>query len=105
MVSKIDSDQDSIRILIDSTRLEGQNSIFEYLLDQNINIDPVDRIIFDFSKVEYINSLGIAEFISLMKYYSEKKKRLKFKFYNVDKKIAKVFKMIELGTIADIETK
>jgi hypothetical protein len=30
---------------------------------------------------------------------------MKYRFMNVDKKIAKIFKMIELGSIADIESK
>jgi hypothetical protein len=40
-----------------------------------------------------------------MRYFSEKKPKLKFKYVNVDKKIAKIFKMIELNSIADVESR
>jgi len=105
MIANIESDHDVIRVQILEPVLDGQQSLFELLVEKKIVTKKTERMIIDFENVTYINSLGIAEFISLMRYFSEKKPKMKYRFINVDKKIAKVFKMIELGNIADIETK
>lgn len=105
MIAKIDIDHEALTVIINEPRLDGQVSLFEFFLDRNLIQDNIEKIIFDFNSVNYINSLGIAEFISLMRYYSEKRPKLKYKFINVEKKISKIFKMIELSSIADIESK
>lgn len=105
MIATIEKDHDTIRIKINEPKLDGQNSLFELLIEKKIINNKIDKIIIDFDNVTYINSLGIAEFISLMRYFSEKKPKIKYKYINVEKKISKIFKMIELGSIADIESK
>ncbi|MDH4200401.1 MAG: hypothetical protein OEV66_08490 [Spirochaetia bacterium] len=105
MIAEIATDHDSLIVLIKEPRLDGQVSLFEFFLDNNIIHNNVEKIIFDFNHVTYINSLGIAEFISLMRYLSEKRPKLKYRFVNVEKKISKIFKMIELTSIADIESR
>jgi len=105
MIVDIETEADTIKININEPKLDGQNSLFELLLEKKIVTKKIEKIIINFDKVSYINSLGIAEFISLMRYFSEKSPKLKYKYINVDKKIAKIFKMIELSSIADIESR
>lgn len=105
MIAEIETDHDTVHILITEPKLDGQNSLFELLVEQQVINNKIEKIVIDFNNVTYINSLGIAEFISLMRYFSEKKPKIKYKYINVDKKISKIFKMIELGSIADIESK
>ncbi|MDH4262800.1 MAG: STAS domain-containing protein [Spirochaetia bacterium] len=105
MIADVEFIQDAVKIKINETKIDGQNSIFELLIEKKILTKKIEKIIIDFENVIYINSLGIAEFISLMRYYSEKRPKMKYKFINVDKKISKIFKMIELDNIADIESK
>ena len=105
MIANHEIQDDTLKITINEEKLDGQNSLFEFMVEQDIVDKRTERIVFDFDKVTYINSLGIAEFISLMRFFSEKKPKIKFKYINVDKKIAKIFKMIELSSIADIESR
>jgi anti-anti-sigma factor len=105
MIANCETENEILKVKINDVRLDGQNSLFDFLVEQSAVTDKIEKIIFDFDKVNYINSLGIAEFISLMRYFSEKKPKLKFKYVNVDKKIAKIFKMIELNSIADVESR
>ena len=97
--------QNILNIKLGNSQVEGDQEVLNNLLENNYTEEKINKIIFDFDKVEYINSLGIAEFIAIMKYFSQEKRKIKYKFINVDKKIGKIFKMVELGNLADIETK
>jgi anti-anti-sigma factor len=105
MIASIETENDTVKIKINVDKLDGQNSIFELLIEKKIMVHKIEKMVIDFDNVTYINSLGIAEFISLMRYFTEKRSKMKYKFINVDKKISKIFKMIELNNIADIESK
>jgi len=105
MIASFETDFNTVKVIINEVKIDGQNSIFEFMVEQKIAIKNIEKMIIDFDKVAYINSLGIAEFISLMRYYTEKKPKIRYRFINVDKKISKIFKMVELGSIADIESK
>lgn len=105
MIATVRIENDTVFVTINDPKVDGQKSIFEVLIDANPPIAEIERIIFDFDVVSFINSLGIAEFISIIRFFTEKNKKLKFKFVNVDKKIIKIFKMIELSNIADIEAR
>jgi len=99
-------EQSSMRVSIHTEKLEGEIPIFESVLAKhNENGGKVGKIVFDFDEVQYINSLGIAEFISIIRYFSGLNDKTKFKFINLDKKIAKVFKMVEMHNLADLDTK
>jgi len=104
MAVEIQVTNEAAVIKIGDEQINGQNFIFDDVMvhfDQNK--EDFEKVIVDFSKVEYVNSLGIAEMISMIKYFREKNKKIKFKMINVNKKVVKLFKMVELGTLADIE--
>jgi len=105
MIADFKIEDECLSVTINESKLDGQESLFEFIIEQNVVEKKIEKIIFDFVNVNYINSLGIAEFISLMRFFSEKKPKMKYKYINVDKKISKIFKMIELGSIADIESR
>ncbi len=98
-------EQGVFTVLLEKERQEGEQDILNGLIESDYSGMTIDKVIFDFDRVIYINSLGIAEFISVMKFMISKFEKIKFKFINVDKKIAKIFKMVELGNLADIDTK
>ena len=99
-------EQSSMKVNIHSEKLEGEIPIFDTVLTHHTeNGGKITKIVFNFEEVQYINSLGIAEFISIIRYFSGLNEKTKFKFINLDKKIAKVFKMVEMHNLADIDTK
>jgi len=104
-IVKLNYEIDSLSIIFMKPHIEGNDPIFEIVIDQFDKRKKINRIIFNFEKVSYINSLGIAELISLMRYFQGFNPKAKFKFIELDKKIAKIFKMVELGNLADIETR
>lgn len=95
----------TLTIQPENDRQEGEQDILNGIIETDFSDSLIDKVVFNFDKVVYINSLGIAEFISLMKYLGGSFDKVKFKFINVDKKIAKIFKMVELSNLADIDTK
>lgn len=105
MSFEISNSQNILNIKIENAQVEGDQEVLNELLEKGYNEQKISKVVFDFENVEYINSLGIAEFIAIMKYFSQEKRKIKYKFINVDKKIGKIFKMVELGNLADIETK
>jgi len=103
---KLEIEQGVLKVDLQSSRIEGEYSIFDAINDfYSERKVKIRKVVFNFEKIEYINSLGIAEFISTIRYFSEVDEIIKFKFVNVEKRIAKIFKMMELNTVADIETK
>ncbi|MES0489088.1 MAG: hypothetical protein ABUK01_03790 [Leptospirales bacterium] len=99
-------EQSSMKVSIHTEKLEGEIPIFDTVLARhNESGGKIGKIVFNFDEVQYINSLGIAEFISIIRYFSGLNEKTKFKFINLDKKIAKVFKMVEMHNLADIDTK
>ena len=103
---KLELEQGVLKVNLLSSRIEGEYSIFDAINDFYAEKnEKVRKVVFNFEKIEYINSLGIAEFISTIRFFSEVDEIIKFKFINVEKRIAKIFKMMELNTVADIDTK
>jgi len=94
-----------LNVVITEPRIEGSNHIFEQLVenDEITEKKNINKIIFDLINVEYINSLGIAEFISIIRYYTNLTSgAAKFKFVNVRKEIKKLFSIVELGQLVEI---
>lgn len=84
-------------------RLEGETALLQSITEES-EYERVTSIEFDMSDVTYVNSLGIAEFISIYRYYNmgENSKKVKLLFTHLRPEIAKIFKLVELGQIADI---
>ncbi|MDH5719247.1 MAG: STAS domain-containing protein [Spirochaetia bacterium] len=101
----IEINEGILNVVVNEKRIEGSNHIFEHLVEESkiSDKDKVKKIIFDFANVEYINSLGIAEFISIIRYYTNVTNAVaKYKFINVNKDIRKLFSLVELGHLVEI---
>ena len=97
---------DTIQVTINNSRIEGQNFIFQALVEDSNLPKNIENLIFDMDKVEYVNSLGIAEFISIHRYFaSVTNSKTRIRFINVNQKIANLFRLIELGNLSEIELK
>jgi anti-anti-sigma regulatory factor len=55
MIANIDIDHDTVKIKINDPKLDGQNSIFELLIEKKIVAKNIDKIVIDFDNVTYIN--------------------------------------------------
>ncbi|MDH5716554.1 MAG: hypothetical protein OEZ22_02825 [Spirochaetia bacterium] len=106
MKNIINYTDDNINVIIKSPRIEGENTIFESLVEDETTPKNVSKITFDMSDVKYVNSLGIAEFISIVRFFTNiSNGNTKYTFINVDKNIAKLFHIVELGSLVHIEEK
>lgn len=83
--------------------LIGQNEIFDRIINKIEIPGTVKKIIFDFEKVSYINSMGIAEFIALFRYFNDDNNgSVKFLFRNVNRYICEIFSLIEFSKLCEI---
>ncbi len=102
IITQIDS---KIMVTINQARLEGGNSIFDNLIKEAPFSDTIKTLVIDFNRVEYINSLGMAE---LMSTYSNLRRingrDIKLVFSRLQPQIAKVLRLLDLGEIAEIES-
>ena len=106
MSIKVDYKGDTIAVKINEPRIEGKNNIFQTLVEDHDYPQDIDNLVFDLDAVNYVNSLGIAEFISIHRYFSSiNEGKTKISFVNVDKKIATLFEMVELGNLSTIVPK
>lgn len=102
---KIEKKDNILKVDIDLKRIEGQNQIFEQLLEMKPPVAQIQQIEFDLARVDYINSLGIAEFISIYRYFNdESKENFRFIFHNVAPEIAQIFEIVEIGQISEISS-
>ncbi len=98
----IDIQSGEITVKLQLRRLEGDTKLLSALTARPEYSDP-RSIEFDMADVIYVNSLGIAEFISVYRYYNvEKGKKVKIIFSHLRPEIAKIFHLVELGQISDI---
>ncbi len=106
MAVKIKYRGDTLDIFVTSTRIEGKNEIFQTLVEDNTLPKEVENLVFDLNEVDYVNSLGIAEFISIHRYFSSVNQgRTRMRFVNVEPKIAQLFEMVELGNLSEVQKK
>lgn len=91
-----------ITIIIQTPRVVGDTNFVEQIL--NLPIQPETKeIIFDFSRVEYINSLGMAEIVAAYQNFIRVHgKNIKWIFTRLNPSIAKVLKLVDLGEIAEL---
>lgn len=103
MAVTVDYLGDTLRVQIIHPRIEGKNYIFEALVEDASLSKDVSRIKIDMEGVEYINSLGIAELISIHRFYDRTNNgQTRIIFKNVDPKIASIFRMVEMEKICEI---
>lgn len=80
-------------------RLEGENEIVD-ALKEYLNVD-LERVEIDFGQVEYMNSRGITELVSIYRSFDPEK--VKLKFLNVRGRVKHVMDLVELHHIAEIQ--
>lgn len=80
-------------------RLEGENEIVDALKEYT-EVD-LDRVEIDFGQVEYMNSRGITELVSIYRSFDPKK--VKLRFLNVRGRVKHVMDLVELHHIAEIQ--
>lgn len=103
---KIQQKANSIVVKVMYPRVDGNNLIFRRLIEEEKLDFDIQKIVFDMDRVEYVNSLGIAEFISLHRYFSGSFDHpVEFEFINLEPKINSIFQMVEIGKLAKVSLK
>ncbi|MCS6985016.1 MAG: STAS domain-containing protein [Leptospiraceae bacterium] len=103
MSLSIDNLDKKVLISIQTPRLTGESRLVEQVLQASLGED-IEEFVFDFSRVEYINSLGMAELVALYHNLSRiYKKPFRWRFTHLNPSIARILRMVDLGKIAHIE--
>lgn len=80
-------------------RLEGEHAVVD-ALQEYTELD-LERVEIDFAQVEYMNSRGITELVSIYRSFNAEKTRLCF--LNVRGRVRHIMDLVELHHIADIQ--
>jgi len=104
---EINQEGNTLKISINDKRIDGDNHIMNALKEGNFIRPEIECLEFDFYSVEYLNSLGITEFVNINRSFSnpEKKKKTKFKFLNVSSHIYAILELVEMHKMAEIQMK
>jgi len=95
-----------IRVRILHPRLDGNNYIVSALKAAGHISSEIGTVEMDFAKVEYLNSLGITELVTIHRLFQEQSRgKTTFRFLNVDRKIRVILELVEIQKIAEIEPK
>ena len=106
MAIHVQQKSNQLNVSVNLRRIDGNNEIFRALVDDSSLDLDVELIEFDMDKVEYMNSLGIAEFISLHRYFVDLNNgKTRFAFTNLDPKIYTLMNLVEIGKLADLHKK
>lgn len=77
--------------------LQGDNDLFRFIANQSDLPSETSSIQFDFEQIDYINSLGVAELISIFRYLQRKYHQdIEFNLINVSAEIQKLLKIVEM---------
>lgn len=96
----------TLSLKISSPRIEGDNSLVNYLQAGKFMTPDIEVLELDLDEVEYINSPGISELINLNRNLQETtKERAKLVFLNVDQRVNSILELVEVTKIADIHVK
>lgn len=102
----IEKEPDRIVVVVKNQSIDGDNTILNRLKEGDFLNSAAPFLVIDMSNVEYINSLGITEIINIHRHYVA---RLGDSFVlildNVDRKIATILELVELGKITQINLK
>lgn len=96
----------NLNFKLPSGSLQGDNTLFRFITNE-INVpEDAHTILFDFTSVDYINSLGIAELISIFRYFQRRySDEVEFKLVAVSPEVKKVLEIVEIDQFFDIESK
>lgn len=104
MAVNITTSESKVTVKINLPRVEGQNSIYTALVNEKKLPITVSKIEFDMQRVTYINSMGLAEFIAIYRYLTtHSRQEFTMSFFNLSPNIARMFRLIELGELAELQ--
>ncbi len=94
-----------LRIKVLHPRIDGDNFIIKSLKEKKL-VFAMELVEFDLDSVEYVNSLGITEFVNIHRMYTEiSRGKTRFRFINVDKKVNAILELVEVQKLAEIVPK
>ncbi len=103
MLVDITKEGTRIKIKVNHSRIDGENTMIGALKAGNYFSPDVTQVDFDFEAVGYINSLGITEVINIHRNFNEAASdKVKFRFINVDRKVLAILDLVEMKKIAEI---
>ena len=77
--------------------LQGDNDLFRFIASQSDLPESTSSIEFDFEQIDYVNSLGIAELISIFRYLQRKYYQdIGFYLNNVSPEIQRLLRIVEI---------
>ena len=89
----------SLYVRLLDPRLEGENQVADAL--QEYAQTDLERVELAFGLVEYMNSRGITELVSIYRTFDPEKTKLKF--LNVRGRVRHIMNLVELHHIAEIQ--
>jgi ABC-type transporter Mla MlaB component len=105
MSTQIQIEDDTLRVKVDHPRMDGENLILSALRDGDWFDRSFLRLEIDFEHVEYLNSLGITELVTIHRTLRDRGNRARIRFIHVDRKVNAILELVELQKIADIQLK
>lgn len=96
----------TLRLTIGSPRIEGDNSLVNFLKDGRYITSDLEALELDMDSVEYINSPGISELINLNRNLQEAtSNQARLVFLNVEQRVNSILELVEVTKIAEIHVK
>lgn len=93
-----------VRVLF--PRIDGENFIVNAVKEKNLIAQDIELVEIDLDAVEYLNSLGITEFVNIHRMFTDiTRGKTKFRFTNVDRKVKAILELVEVQKIAEIISK
>lgn len=106
MSVQIQKSNHSLLIKVAFPRLDGENHIINALDDDECFQPDVESIEIDLSSVDYINSLGISEFVTINRRFLEVRPNgVNFRLTNVDRRVNAILELVEFEKVAEIALK
>lgn len=103
MLVEFKREGETLKIIVLHPRIDGENHIWNALQKENLLQPDVGLLEFDLAKVEYMNSLGITEFVNIHRRFLDATKgRVKLRFINVERKIMGILALVELDKVAEV---
>ena len=90
-------------VVVHHSRVDGENYILSALTDGQYFKDGIHDLEIDLENVEYINSLGISELVTInRKFLDVRPQGVNFRLLNVDRRVNAILELVEIENIADI---
>lgn len=99
----IEKGDDALYVKINHPRIDGENLILKALENDGRLEDPDYSVLeLDLASVEYLNSLGITEFVNIRRRFRNGPRDVSMRLINVDKRVQAILELVEIQKIAEI---